>query len=353
MKRPDILIVKLSAIGDVVHTLPALNAIRHCYPGAHIDWLVEEAAADLIIGHRALDQVFIAQRKTWLSDFKTADRGRLISEIARFIQTLRSRRYDMVFDFQFSLKGALWIAMTRARRKIGFGPGLEHQEHSHLVLNERIPAVSMEVHALERGLQMLKAVGIEAPQVSYQLPITPEHIRQAERLLMAHGISSQRPFVAVNPMAKWETKLWEIDKFAKLVDIIQDKFKLPVVFTGGPEDRAYIDTIRKQMKTAAPNLAGRTSLLSLAALLQQAQLMVTTDTGPMHIAAAVDTPTIAVFGPTAPWRTGPYGQQHQVIVAHTACAPCFKRTCPLPEIKKCMKDITVTQVVAALENKLQ
>lgn len=353
MKQPSILIVKLSAIGDVVHTLPALNAIRHCFPQAHIDWLIEEAAADLIIGHPALDQVLIAQRKTWLKDFKTAGRGRAIKKITNFVRTLRSRRYDLVFDFQFSLKGALWIALARGRRKIGFGPGLEHQEHSHIVLNERIPAISMEVHALERGLHMLKAVGIECPQVVYQLPISPQHTLQAERLLMAHGISSRRPFVAINPMAKWETKLWEIDKFAQLVDIIVHKFQLPVVFTGGPEDRGYIDMIRKQIKTTAANLAGQTNLLSLAAVLQRAKLMVTTDTGPMHIAAAVETPAIALFGPTAPWRTGPYGRQHQAIVANTTCAPCFKRTCPILETKKCMKDITVAQVIRAMENKLQ
>jgi 3-deoxy-D-manno-octulosonic-acid transferase/heptosyltransferase-1 len=351
VKNPSILIIKLSAIGDVVHTLPALNAIRRHYPQAHITWLVEEAAADLVLGHPALDEVLVSRRKTWIKGLKSRQWLSHLKALATFIETLRSRRYDILLDFQFSLKGAALIALTRADRKIGFGQGLEHQEHSYLVLNERIPAVSMEIHALERGLLMLNTLGIVSEPIEYRLPITPEHRRHASQLLSRSELPADQPFAAINPMAKWESKLWIQERFATVADALQKDYRIPVVFTGAVEDRPYIDAIISRMRTKVPNLAGQTSLLALAALLQKATVMVTTDTGPMHIAAAVETPCVALFGPTASWRTGPYGPGHRVIQARQECQPCFKRRCPLAQT--CMGAIGVEQVLGAVEEVIE
>ncbi len=347
MGRPAILIVKLSAIGDVVHTLPALNALRRHFPGAHITWLVEEAASGLLAGHPALDRVLVSRRKAWLKGLGSAYRQQHAHEIKTFLCNLRDREYEMVFDFQAALKGAALIALVRGRRKIGFGRGLQHQEGSYFFLNERIPAVSMEIHALERGLMMLKAVGISCPAIEYRLPITADHRIQASRALSENGIGSDQAFVAINPMAKWESKLWCQDRFGRVADRVRSELGYPVVFTGGPEDRPYISAIQDHMTTRSVNFCGRTDLLTLAALLQRATLMITTDTGPMHIAAAVGTPTVALFGPTAPWRTGPYGLVHKVIQAERPCQPCFKRRCPYSY--KCMATIKVETVMTAVE----
>ena len=346
MSSPRILIVKLSAIGDVVHTLPALTALRRHYPRARITWLVEEAAADLVMGHPDVDEVLVSQRKTWLKGLKTPRRRQHLRALAGFVTRLRRHRFDMVLDFQFSLKGAVLIALTRARRKIGFGHGLAHQECSYVALNEHIPAVSMDIHALDRNLIMLQAIGVECGPIEYKLPVADVHRKKAMQLLSGFDRDAGAPFVAINPMAQWESKLWSGKGFARVADRLQQEARWPVVFTGGPGDRAYIDNILGQMKTMAPNLAGRTDLLTLAALLQQAKLMITTDTGPMHIAAAMGTPTVALFGPTAPWRTGPYGRGHQVIQADRPCSPCFKRHCPLS--KKCMQTITADRVMSAV-----
>lgn len=350
MDRPNILIVKLSAIGDVVHTLPALNTLRQYYPGACITWLVEPAAADLILGHPALDHVLVAHRKQWINGLLTNQWPVYVKQITGFISRLRDREYDMVFDFQAALKGAAWIAMVHGKRKIGFDRGLEHQEHSYLALNERIPAVSMETHALDRNLMMLEAAGIPHSSIEYRLPVMPGHHRRAAELLSVSGIPEGQPFMVINPMATWETKLWDPQKFAQVADRIQSTSGWPVVFTGGPGDRAYNEIILTRMQTSAPNLAGRTDLMTLAALLQRAGLMITTDTGPMHIAAAVGTPTIALFGPTAPWRTGPYGQGHRIVRTDLPCSPCFKRRCP--DTPACMSSIRVEQVMSAVHDQL-
>ncbi len=342
-----ILIVKLSAIGDVIHTLPALNAIRRKWPDAHITWLVEEAAADLLIGHPALDRVLVCRRKRWIRRIRAGRVAHSLGEIRRFVKRLRAVDYDLVLDFQALLKSALWVALARAPRKVGFDRGLEHMEQSYRVLTERVPPPSMEVHALRRGMMLLQAIGIPADRVEYRIPVTGMHRRQAAELLKSRGAGKRPHLVAVNPVAKWETKLWPAAAFAATADRLITDRGVDLVFTGGPEDRQAVEDILRGMKRRAVNLAGETSLLSLAALYERADIVISTDTGPMHLAAAVGTPVVALFGPTAPWRTGPYGPGHQAVRTAVACSPCFKRSCPDPV---CMTRIAPDRVLAAVDS---
>lgn len=339
-----ILIVKLSAIGDVIHTLPALNALREHYPTAHITWLVEAGAADLVVGHRALNRVIVSKRKHWFDQLKGRGRWTALSEIREFLGELRDTRYDMVIDFQGLLKSGVLVWLARGKRKIGFDKGMQHQEYSYLFLNDRVPPVDMEVHALTRGLKLLTAMGINTAKVVYHIPFSEKDREAVRDLLRGQQVSGTRPLVAINPVALWETKLWLNDRFALLADRLVNDYRVDVVFTGGPSDRQIVDDIRSMMKATAANLAGRTSLNMLAALYRQSALLVTTDTGPMHLAAAMDTPVVALFGPTAPWRTGPFGPGHQVIRTAPVCSPCFKRRCDHHRCR-CMTDISVDMVL--------
>jgi heptosyltransferase I len=342
-----ILIVKLSAIGDVIHTLPALNALRQQYPQGHITWLVEEAAADLVIGHRALDRVIVSGRKRWIRELKGPGRRQALIEIRRFWRELRDIRYDIIIDFQGLLKSGVLVWLARGKRRIGFDRGMQHQEHSYLFLNERIPPVDMEVHALTRGLMLLGAIGVNTRCVVYDVPMSAGDHRQAASLLKRHGIDGARPLAAVNPVALWETKLWMNDRFAALADRLIGDMGVDVVFTGGPADRPVVDAILARMTTPAVNLAGKTSLKTLAALYRRAAFLVSTDTGPMHLAAAVGTPVVALFGPTAPWRTGPFGEGHRVVRTAPSCSPCFKRRCDERRCC-CMRGISVEMVLEAV-----
>jgi lipopolysaccharide heptosyltransferase I len=338
----NILIVKLSAIGDVIHTLPALNAIRKAYPKARITWLVEEAAHDLVKDHPALDRILISKRKRWLKELRSPLFLSAMKEMYRFLKELRDTHYDMILDFQASLKSGILIALARGKRKIGFGKGLEHMEYSYLFLNERLPAVSMEHHALTRGLMLLNGLGIPTPEVEYRLSVSDHDRQQVDDLLQKYGLVNPGRFVVVNPVAKWESKLWSNEKFARLADRIIDEYDAEIIFTGGIEDRSIIQNIMSTMEGRAINLAGHTTLKMLAALYEKAALFISTDTGPMHLAAAVGTPVVAIFGPTAPWRTGPFGSGHQVIQDRLECSPCFKRRC---SNNKCMEQISVQKVV--------
>jgi heptosyltransferase-1 len=341
----NILIVKLSAIGDVIHTLPALNAIRKTYPEARITWLVEEVAYDLIEGHPALDRVLVSKRKHWLKKLRSPLFLEAIKEVYGFIKELRDTHYDMILDFQALLKSGILIALARGKRKIGFGKGLEHMEYSYLFLNERFPAVSMEHHALARGLMLLNALGIPTPEVEYKLAVSDHDRQKVDDLLKRYGLANLARFVVVNPMAKWESKLWSNRKFAQLADRIIAQYDAGIVFTGSFEDRPTIHQIKESMRVPAVNLAGETTLKMLAALCAKADVVISTDTGPMHLAVAVGTPVVALFGPTAPWRTGPYGSGNQVVTTGQACAPCFKRHCSTCD---CMSLISVDQVFDAV-----
>ena len=343
----NILIVKLSAIGDVIHTLPALNAVRKHYPDAHITWLVEEAASDLIVGHKALDRVLISKRKRWMKELKGPERLGTTKEIFYFIKKLRDTRYDLILDFQALLKSGILIGLTRGRRKIGFGRGLEHMEHSYIFLNERIDAVDMEIHALSRGMILLETLGIRTKKIEYKIPVSKNDGKLARDLLKQHGIGMNGPLIAINPVAKWETKLWPEKKFARLADKLIEKYHAKILFTGGLQDRPTINKIVFHMKEKPINLAGETTLKVLAALYEKTDFVISTDTGPMHLAVAMKTPVVVLFGPTAPWRTGPFGSGHQIVRAKLQCSPCFKRKC---DTIKCMHQISVNQVLNAVDS---
>ncbi|MEN6469405.1 MAG: glycosyltransferase family 9 protein, partial [Smithella sp.] len=223
----NILIVKLSAIGDVIHTLPSLAALRHLYPDAHITWVVEEAAADLVIHHPYLDEVLISRRKSWIKNVKAGQFQSTGREIQSFLTRLRSRRYDLVIDFHGLLKSGVVVFLSGGRRKLGYD---SWQELSGLFLNEKIPE-DMTKHAVDRYLDFLRYLGAQINDVEFVLPLTDETKKEAQRLRDQYHLS-EKQYIAINPIAYWETKLWDNGKFARLADLIIEKLKLDVIFTG-------------------------------------------------------------------------------------------------------------------------
>ena len=337
----NILIVKLSAIGDVIHTLPSLAALRRCYPQAHISWAVEEAAADLLADHPMLDRVLVSRRKRWIRDLRRgAGRTAVLREIREFYRMLRDRPYDLVIDFHGLFKSAVLVFLSGGKRRLGYD---SLQEGSGLVLNERIPE-DMGKHAVDRYLDLPRHLGCATPKPEFPIALQEAHFERVAELLSAFAVDTSRGFVAVSPVAYWETKLWDEEKFAAVCDRIVRELGLPVVFTGeSPE--GPIARIRALMQTPSASVAGQTSLRELAALYRKASVLLTTDSGPMHLAAAVGTPVVALFGPTSPDRTGPYGEGHVVIRRDLDCSPCFRKAC---KTRECMQAIGVDEVFEAV-----
>jgi heptosyltransferase-1 len=403
----NILIVKLSAIGDVVHTLPSLAALRRCCPDADISWVVEEAAADLLADHPDLNRVIVSGRKRWIRDLRRGKIAAPSREMLSFFRDLRSRRYDLVIDFHGLLKSAFIVLLSGGKRKLGYD---SLQEGSGLFYNEKIPE-DMRKHAVDRYLDLVRHVAggseaacpAETPELKsssanhgessilkrnkplrfcslpprqaavneiageFRIAVGEKEERRVAALLNENSAilttaekgadgggaysggekEEGLHFVAVNPVAFWETKLWEDEKFAELCDRIRTELGIGVVLTGG--EAGPLDRIRERMKTAAVNLGGRTTLRELACLYRQASLVVTTDSGPMHIAAAVGAPVVALFGPTDPDRTGPCGPGHRVIRSGLSCMPCFRKQC---DTVRCMREIGVAEVFAAVREML-
>jgi heptosyltransferase-1 len=365
----NILIVKLSAIGDVIHTLPALAALRRRYPDADITWVVEEAAADLLTDHPHLDRVLISRRKTWLRDLRRGQIASPLREMRAFLRELRSRPYDLVIDFHGLFKSAVIVLVSGGKRKLGYD---SMQEGSGLFYNEKIPE-AMEKHAVDRYLDFVRYLEgncgetpclVEAPEFAIAIGGGDIGYRTALQDELSEGIEAagsrgngtesggrrkaKRRFVAVSPVAFWETKLWEDNKFAELGDRIRQELGIGVILTGG--EAGPLEKIKARMKTVAVNLGGQTTLRELASLYRDASLVITTDSGPMHLAAAVGTPVVALFGPTDPTRTGPYGRGHRIIRYGLSCSPCFRKHCKTP---LCMTKITVEDVFTAVKEILE
>lgn len=337
----NILIVKLSAVGDVIHTLPALAALRNLYPVAHITWVVEEAAAEIVRDHPDLDRVIVSHRKGWLKEIKAGRLKKPLREIKSFLRELRDRDYDLVIDFHGLFKSAMLVFLSRGKRKIGYD---SYQELSGLFYGEKI-SEDMTKHAIDRYLDFPRYLGATVAAPMFHIAIGEGNRQRVDELLLSHRIRG--PFIALNPVAYWDTKLWDDERFAALCDRIGENYDIPVVLTG--QKAPSLEKIRALAQRDVINLEGQTTLKDLAELYRRATLLITTDSGPMHLAAAVGTPVVALFGPTDPKRTGPYGSGHMVIQAPLSCAPCFLKTC---REMTCMKNITVDAVFKAVESML-
>jgi len=337
-KKPNILIIKLSAVGDVVHSLPFLEVLRDRFPSAMIDWVVEEDASGIVESHPEIDRLIIFPRKSWLKRFiKKGEYIGVGKEVTKFLKELKSRRYDIVVDLQGLLKSGILTFLANGKRKIALNGG---REGSLIFTNEKVAIPDPDLHALDKYLRIARYLGATNPVWNGQIPIYDTDKGHVDYLLGEIGNNST--LVAVTPVAKWESKLWELHRFASLADTIKEELGAGVVFTGSEGDKAAIEDIRSGMKTRALNLAAKTTLKELAYLYQKCAAVICTDTGPMHVAAAMGSPVVvALFGPTSPLRTGPYGAKHRVIRAGLECSPCFRKRC---DDMSCMKKITVEMV---------
>ncbi|MGM0382677.1 MAG: lipopolysaccharide heptosyltransferase II [Thermodesulfobacteriota bacterium] len=345
-KNSNLLIIKLSAIGDVVHSLPLLEVLKTRFPLSKIDWVVEEDAAGIVEGHPAIDHLIVFPRKGWIR--RIISKGEYYTvgkEVAKFIKELKKKKYDIVIDLQGLLKSGIITFIARGRRKIALNGG---REASSLFINERVAIPEPHMHALDRYLHIARYLG--ATEFKWNGKIHTDYKDKRYIYDFLREVGNYTDLVAVNPIAKWKTKLWGMDRFALLADRIKGELQATVIFTGSKSDTMLIKTILSKMHTHAFNLAGKSSLKELAYLYQKCSVVISTDTGPMHVAAAMNSPVvIGIFGPTSPNKTGPYGSKHRVIRASLECSPCFKKKC---DDMSCMKEITVDMVFNAVKEVL-
>ncbi len=337
MKFPQkILIVRLSAIGDVVHSLPILNSLKKHMPGCEIAWAVEDRASELIINNPLVDKVFVFPRNKWK---KRGISLRNIQEFAAVISEIRKEKFDAAIDLQELFKSGLVAFLSGAPRRIAHK---DTREFADIFINNKLPAhdnFDPEKPIIERYLEPAKHLGAEVNEVKFSLPpISPEVKEKITDLLLpAEG----RDIAIFCPSTIWPSKHWPEEYWAQLLDELSEKYK--VVFTGTERDNALIRRITKLANTQDYlTLAGKTNIMELIELFNRSKYLIAPDTGPAHIANATQVPQIImVFGSTGVRRTPPYGEKHSAIAAELPCQPCFKRNCPRKDnFMECMKKIT-------------
>lgn len=340
-----ILIIKPSSIGDVVNALPFLSSLRQRYPDRHIAWLVEEEAAELLLGHPLLDRVIVSGRRRWRREVRTPFRGwAALREVALLITELRQGRYDLVVDLQGLLKSALMVVGTGARFRVGLAGAREGSER---VLTHVVPLPPGPLHAVDRYLEAARFLGADSLSKTFALPARPEDGARAEALLAEAEVRPNALVVALNPQARWRTKLWEEERFARLGEVLVRRYGARILVIGSSSDLPLARRLASRMNPAPFVAAGRTDLKLLIALLRRIDLLVTVDSGPMHLAAAIGTPLVALFGPTDPRLIGPYGGDGVVLRVPLTCSPCSKRRCRIEADRLCMRSISVEEVAEA------
>lgn len=333
-----ILLVKPSALGDVVHALPVVATLKRRYPRVPLDWLIEEEAAPLLAGHPGVADFVVSGRRRWQRELRRPRQaGAALREIRAFVGELRRRRYDVVLDLQGLMKSALYVAAAGAPLRVGLADG---REGSRWVLTHRVPVPPQPVHAVERYLALAAAVDAREVVRDFAIPVTASD-REAVGAFLA---DVPRPCVVLHPAARWGTKLWEAERWRAVAGAMAAAGR-GVVFTGSAADAPLVAAICAGLAPAPRSLAGRLSLKHLAAVLELADLMITVDSGPMHLAAAMGTRVLALFGPTDPARTGPLGPG-RVLQRPLPCSPCLRRRCQIADTRRCMRDLEVAEVVA-------
>lgn len=296
--KERILIVRLSAIGDVLHGLPVLNALRDARPRAFIAWVVEGAAGQLLQDHKALDELIVVPRK-WLKS------PRAVFDLRR---RLRALQFDISVDLQGLTKSAVAARLSGARRRIGFD-GRDGRELSRWLNNDRLSAT--RTHVVDRNLELLAPLGITNPIARFDLDDTPSDARAAREILATRRLGDR--FAVINPGAGWPSKLWPAERFAGVARYLGNRHSLrSLVVWAGEEEHAWAEQIVASSAGFA-TLAPATSLRELAAVTRHASVFVSSDTGPLHLAAAVKTPCVGLFGPMPAERNGPYGPHHIAV----------------------------------------
>jgi heptosyltransferase II len=329
-----ILVRAVNWLGDAVLTTPALDAIRSTFPAARITLLATPLVAELFSPNERIDEVLIYYKKGCHAGLG----GRL-----RLAGELRARRFDLAILLQNAFDAALITWLARIPVRIGYRTDGRGFLLSH---GSSLSGETKKLHHVEYYLRMLAHFGIVPGSKTLSLTVTAEEEREAAALLHGAGIEADDFLLGLNPGATYgSAKRWYPEKFAAVADELRERWGGKAIITGGPDERGIADEISAATKVKCLNLAGRTSVRQLMALIKRCDFFITNDSGPMHIAAAFNVPLVAIFGPTDHTTTSPFSEKAKVVSRDVECAPCLLRKCPTDH--RCMKGVTVDDVVAA------
>ena len=337
-----ILLIKPSSLGDCLHALPVLNALRAAKPKAKISWLINSEYAEIIETHPGLDEVIRFNR----AHFRARNPGfEAVKEICRLGGELRGKKFDLVIDLQGLLRSGIMAAATGADIRVGLA---DARELAGLFYTHRVQLKDTDVHAVDRYMRCLEYLGIEGKERDFSLPVAAKASEEIEQMLAEDGVKPNEKFVLVVPGARWESKRWAIEKFAEVIDAIKEELSLRCVLAGTGAEGKICERLVGMCQAEPVNLAGRTSLRQLVALVKRSELVLGHDSGTIHLAVAMNRPLVCIIGPTEPKRTGPYGREDSIVKANVDCWPCRQTNCA---DNKCMELISVEAVLRKIKSK--
>jgi len=339
MSAHRFLIVKLSAIGDVVHTLPALMDLRSHFPDSEIDWIVEPGAAQLLRNSGMLARVIEVSTQNWR---RAPISATTLKEIVGTIRALRGRRYHVALDFQGLSKSALLARFSGAAEALGISTSDLRDPFARIFYARQAKPAGL-IHRIERNRSLLNLLGIfpSGPAV-YPDKLWSEQDQQRVQSILE---TIPQNFVVVNPGGGWATKLWPAMRFGELARFIHDYYGYGTVCTWGPGEEPLVETLQKHARPV-PVVPVALSISEFACFVRYSHMFVGGDTGPMHIAAAYGVPIFSIFGPTTVERNGPYQTQHRVVQHLLPCSHCYLRTC---WHHSCMRYLETGEVWRALQ----
>jgi heptosyltransferase I len=350
-----ILILKPSSLGDVVQALPVLRLLKLHRPDAEIYWWIDTGLAPLLEGDPGLAGIVRFERRRWAAP-------RLWPEVFRSVRWMRAQNFDWVIDLQCLARSGAFAWLANGQLLVGLD---EVREGARGYYDIAVRRASFHTHAVDWYLAVLPKLGVPVHNNFVWLPERPEVAAAVKRKWPdaterrapsrhepndnqqpAGSVPGAPIFIAVQPGARWPTKRWPAEHFAAVVRALARKFPdARFAILGGAEDRPAGEIVAGAEPQRCLNLCGRTTLPEMVEWLRRCRLMITNDTGPMHVAAALGTPLVALFGPTEPRRTGPYGQLENVLRLDLPCSPCFNSYCTFEKPNECLKAISPERVI--------
>jgi heptosyltransferase-1 len=328
-----ILIVRLGALGDLVHTLPAVTAIRRAHPAAVIDWIVDARHATFLQQVPVISSCVVMQKST-------------VGAWVGALRTLRGRRYDIALDFQGLIKSAALARLSGAQRSVGFARDALREPAAALLYTSTID-VGTNGHVIRKNLRLAETIAPHALSAPLEFPIARVPSAAIENL-----VAPASPFAVINPGAAWPNKRWGLEAFAAVAEHLDRQHGLKSVILWGPGERPAAESIVAASGSSA-HVAPPTNLAEVIELSRGARILISGDTGPLHLAAAVGTPVVALFGPTDPDRNGPWDARDIAVARYDRCVCHYKRQCRHADPREwCLHSISVAEVTAAIDRRL-
>ena len=335
-----ILVRGVNWVGDTVLTYPSVHGVKELFPHSHVTVIVPNHLADLWKTSPCVDEILPFQKRSGV---------RTVWEDVRISRLMRKGKFDLAIIFPRSFRSAFQTYLAGIPIRIGYQDEGRSFFLTHKVRRRK---EALRLHRVHYYRKLMEPLGQLKSVPSPRLVLGEEERNWADQRLRELGLLDGRPLIGINPGAAYGlAKCWHPDRFAELGRRLSERWRATTLIFGREEERSMADRILKSLGDRGVDFTGRTHLLQLAALLERCRLLVTNDTGTMHVASAVGTPIVAIFGPTDPVATGPWGNGHVVVKKEVSCSPCFKRVCPTDH--RCMEGITVDEVEEVVDKKLR